>query len=183
MIIAALADLHLGRNPIDWGLAALERVRADVLVFAGDLVDRDHPEAAPLGEEFARACAELGISVVWVWGNHDRFRPEVPGIWYAPADRVATLDVAGVHFHAISVATDPDPRRVVAAFPRAQGVDVGVLHTSLTGQWSRKPCLPAEPQELTAKGYRAWVLGHVHRRVLLGNLVWPGMQRLIELEV
>ncbi|HEY8551086.1 MAG TPA: metallophosphoesterase [Vicinamibacterales bacterium] len=68
--IAALGDLHYGRNIAKQAQVALERVPelADVLVLCGDLTDTGTPEEARL---LAKDLSSLGVPTLCVLGNHD----------------------------------------------------------------------------------------------------------------
>lgn len=61
---------------------------------------------------------------------------------------------------------DRDPGENLAASypaPVPGYFNIGVLHTALTGgRPPHAPYSPCTPDELTAKGYRYWALGHVH---------------------
>ena len=202
--LAIFGDFHLGADfcpGADWLLGELQDACPDVVVFTGDLVDMHAgtPEDIGTGAALCRAITrDLVLPLVMVWGNHDaalglhsRF-PQIPGV-YRPGslDRVETLRVPGipVAFHAINTAARLDERSVIEMFPHpdrdADIVNVGVVHTSLSGQWSRKPCLPVSLGELVAVGYDAWALGHVHAPPAeLGGsasqlIAWPGVGELV----
>ena len=199
--VAALADIHLGlpgAPGLDWALSAVEaavREEPRLLVFAGDLIDRAHAADATVTdvEHLLRHAAAIGPPVLVVWGNHDvaaklpRRLPEIPGIEYAPSDRALELEVGTLTVHAISVATDPDPRRAVGAFPigiPGSGEHLGILHTSLTGEHSRKPCLPATPDELRSRRYDRRLLGHVHAPLAVSDTIgWIGMRELAVIDI
>ncbi|MGO1380295.1 MAG: metallophosphoesterase family protein [Corynebacterium sp.] len=215
MIVAALADLHLGLPTapgLPWALSALselsslqdaERGGADLLVFAGDLVDRGYAtdEVVADAETFLRAAVATGVPVLVTWGNHDvaadlpRRLPHIDGLTVAPAEGPSEMRVGGLTVHTVSVADDPDPRRIVECFPIAGGggsgadgadgeVHLGVLHTSLTGEFSRKPCLPTTLAELQSRRYDRWVLAHVHQpRMVSDSVGWVGMGRVEVLEL
>lgn len=77
---------------------------------------------------------------------------------------------------------DRDPRGLVARFPAPieEASNLGLLHTSVTGEFSNNPCLPCTRDELAACGYGAWLLGHVHKRITLSDAPfagWVGMGR------
>jgi exonuclease SbcD len=194
--VAALADIHLGHPDapgLDWALTALREATArgaDVLVLAGDLVDRNHADEAAVGQaaDLLRQAAATGLPVLLTWGNHDisarlpERLPTVPGVTVAPRGSVLTLTTGGLTVHMTSVDADPDPHRPVADFPVAgepAGPHLGILHTSLTGEHSRKPCLPTTVAELESRGYDRWILGHVHHRPpVTGTIGWVGMGNL-----
>lgn len=199
--VAALADIHLGlpQAPrLAWALSAVDaavRENPDLFVFAGDLIDRAHADDATVAEveHLLRYAVGTGVRVLVVWGNHDAAAklparlPEIPGIEYAPSDRALELEMGTLTVHAISVANDPDPRRAVGAFPIAvqgSGQHLGILHTSLTGEHSRKPCLPATPDELHSRRYDRWLLGHVHAPLTVSETIgWIGMGELAIIDI
>lgn len=68
--IAAVGDVHLGRDARGWLRPALENIHehADVLLLAGDLTQRGTPdEARVAADEFS----DLALPVYAVLGNHD----------------------------------------------------------------------------------------------------------------
>lgn len=91
--IAQLSDLHVGtfvgRRELDEARALVRRVRPDLIVLTGDLVDHDPRYLPDLGA-LARALTEAGArdGLVAILGNHDD---------YTGADAVTeTLRAAGV---------------------------------------------------------------------------------------
>ena len=86
----------------------------------------------------------------------------------------------GTAVHACSVVTDPDPRVVWQDYPApvAGGANLGFIHSSVHGEYSRSECLPASVAELESVSYDAWVMGHVHRRITESDAAfigWVGM--------
>jgi DNA repair exonuclease SbcCD nuclease subunit len=69
---------------------------------------------------------------------------------------------------------------LAAAYPAPQPgrLNIGVLHTALAGgRPPHAPYAPCTPQELAAKGYDYWALGHVHDYELVSQapmIVFPG---------
>ncbi|WP_297006371.1 metallophosphoesterase [uncultured Corynebacterium sp.] len=208
--VAALADIHLGHPDapgLDWALSALRDAAAqgaDVLVLAGDLIDRNHADEATVTqtEQLLRQAASTGLPVMLTWGNHDisarlpERLPTVAGVTVAPRTSVLTLTTGTretpgttprvLTVHMTSVDADPDPRRPVSGFPVADGPGphLGILHTSLTGEYSRKPCLPTTVAELESRGYGRWILGHVHHRPPVTETIgWVGMGNLLVVDL
>ncbi|MGX1739052.1 metallophosphoesterase family protein [Corynebacterium flavescens] len=197
--VTALADIHLGLPAapgLEWALGAVKQATAEgsqLIVFAGDLVDRKYATDEVVGEaeKLLRSAVATGIPVLLLWGNHDVTAelplrlPAIEGLNIAPANAALSLRVGSLTVHAISVAHDPDPRKVIGLFPPAQpGRNLGVLHTSLTGEFSRKPCLPTTIEELGTRGYDRWVLGHVHRPLAVGGSIsWVGMGNVAVLDI
>lgn len=200
--LAIFGDFHLGApfcSGVQWVIDKLEGHPVDVVIFTGDLVDMRHGTAADIdaaADLFRHITTEMNLPVVMIWGNHDAAQdlasqfPDIPGV-YRPrsTDAVDKLSVPGVpvDFYGINVAQRLDERDVVELFPPAEeGTAVGIFHTSLTGEWSKKPCLPATREALYAKGYDAWALGHVHAPHDFDGpvpMAWPGTGRMLFWEV
>lgn len=188
-----------GAPAIDRSAAPYEALRAAVrhiveggyhaVLIAGDVFDRRHADARALAacQDTLGAFHEAGLRTVVVSGNHDAQTPLPhklnlpPSVRWLAADApesVAWPDL-GITVHGQSVA-EPDERRDLAAgYPRAMpgAVNIGLLHTSLHGAWSRRICAPADPRTLARAGYDYWALGHVHHRLIPGAgafAVYPG---------
>lgn len=205
--VTALADIHLGLPSapgLSWALTAVQDAAdagTDLIVVAGDVVDRGHAtdEVVDDATTLLRAAVATGVDVLLLWGNHDisadlprRLTPLLPdadGLTVAPTEGPVSLQVGGLTVHTVSVTEDPDPRRLVGQFPVADvggstGKHLGVLHTSLTGEYSRKPCLPTTVDELESRGYDRWLLAHVHRRIAVTDTIgWIGMGHVETLEL
>lgn len=96
--------------------------------------------------------------------------------------RAPTIRAGGWALHTAAVEVDRDPRRLVPEFPAPveEAPNLGLLHTSVTGEYSNNSCLPCTRDELAACGYGAWLLGHVHKRITLSDAPfagWVGMDR------
>jgi len=201
--VAAFADIHLGKPGAPGYPWAQDAVGAaldqgtDLVIFAGDLVDRNHATDVAVGdaESLLTSAASTNVPVLVVWGNHDiaaglpdRVHPG-NGVVTAPVDRVTTLEVGNLSVHTISVATDPDPRTVIPSFPVVSTpvpgkVHLGVLHSGVDGRYSGKPCLPTSVTELEACGYDRWLLGHVHQPIQLTESIgWVGMGKTLILDL
>ncbi|MEH0147601.1 metallophosphoesterase [Corynebacterium sp. Q4381] len=197
--ILALADIHLGRKQhgdkkvgpgIDWALAALERgadAGAGHMIMLGDIIDRKRFTDATYDEvdRFFTRGLELFDTVLFTAGNHDTHHTlDLPaGVTHA-STTPATYNLGHWAVHTAAVEVDKDPRKLVPAFPAAvdSRPNLGVLHTSVTGEWSNNPCLPCTVNELDARGYGAWLLGHVHQPVTLRHsphIGWVGMGRAL----
>lgn len=149
----------------------------DGVLLAGDLFDRHEGTVRALVTAQAALddLHDAGIRVALAWGNHDaesplrqQLRPP-PTCWVAPAEQVATRHWPdlGIAVHAQSVADPNELRDLAAGYPRAESgwTNVGILHTSLHGHDSRRPCAPTSADTLTGADYDYWALGHVHRRL------------------
>ncbi len=195
--VLVLADIHLGRKQhgdkktgpgLAWALGALERgaaAGAGHMVMLGDIVDRKRYTEATYGEVtrfFARGT-ELFDTVVFSAGNHDVHHDltgVIPGGVVVAGTTPQTIRAGEWALHTAAVEVDRDPRRLVPCFPTpvASAPNLGLLHTSVTGEYSNHECLPCTVEELADCGYDAWLLGHVHKRVTLSSepfVGWVGM--------
>ncbi|WP_371618945.1 exonuclease SbcCD subunit D [Streptomyces sp. NBC_00454] len=196
--LRGLAD-YPGAPAIDPHEAPYEALRAAVLritgggyhgvLIAGDVFDRRHTDARALAacQDALGAFHDAGLRTVVVSGNHDAETPLPHKLNLPPSVRWLGSDAPesvswtglGVTVHGQSVA-DPDERRDLAAgYPRPVPgtVNIGLLHTSLDGSWSRRICAPTAPRTLERAGYDYWALGHVHHRVIpetAAVAVYPG---------
>ena len=191
--ILVVADIHLGRKQhgdkktgpgIDWALDTLDRgagAGARHMVMLGDVIDRKRFTDATYGEvaRFFTRGLELFDTVVFIAGNHDVHHDLtgiIPGGVIVARQEPQTIRAGGWALHTAAVEVDRDPRRLVAKFPApVKGApNLGLLHTSVTGEYSNNPCLPCTRDELTACGYGAWLLGHVHKRITLSDAPFAG---------
>ena len=173
------------RNLID---VAIEEHVAFVLI-AGDLYDGDWQDwrTGLFFIQQAGRLAACGIPLVMVAGNHDaasvitRHLKLPPSASLLPHDGCGTrvLDDLGVAIHGQSFATravaDDLSRNYPAPLPGL--LNIGMLHTSLTGRPGHDNYAPASVESLVAKGYDYWALGHVHAREIVHEgpwVVFPG---------
>jgi DNA repair exonuclease SbcCD nuclease subunit len=89
------------------------------------------------------------------------------------------LDIAGVAIHGQSFAARAVRDDLAAGYPPAsRGLfNIGILHTAATGRPGHEPYAPCCVEELVAKNYEYWALGHVHNREILCSnpwIVFPG---------
>lgn len=163
--------------------------RVDFVVVAGDLYDGDWLDFNT-GLFFARGMAQLGESGIAVYvlrGNHDaasRLTHALPlpkNVRLFSHSQAETFldEKLGLAIHGQSFATAAVHEDLAAGYPQAlRGfVNIGVLHTSLTGRPGHDPYGPTSEAVLRSKGYDYWALGHVHaREVVLKDpwVVYPG---------
>nr|WSX48721.1 DNA repair exonuclease [Streptomyces sp. NBC_00974] len=197
-VLRGLAD-YRGAPAIDPRETPYEALRAvvrhiveggyDAVLIAGDVFDRRHADARALAacQDALGAFHEAGLYTAVVSGNHDAEIPLPHKLHLPPSVRWFGADAPesvywpglGITVHGRSVA-DPDERRDLAAgYPRRVPgtVNIGLLHTSLHGAWSRRICAPTAPGTLERAGYDYWALGHVHHRLVPGAgafAVYPG---------
>lgn len=167
---------------------AIER-KVDFLLVAGDLYDGDWRDART-GMFFVSRMSRLrehGIPVFLVHGNHDaasqitRSLPlpdnvHVFGNRKASTERIDALQVA---IHGQSYAHQRNEDNLAAAYPaRVSGCfNIGLLHTSLGGYSEHASYAPCSLDDLRARQYDYWALGHVHAAQLVStgpHVVFPG---------
>lgn len=151
----------------------------DFVLIAGDLYDGDWKDYNT-GLYFVsrmNRLREAGIPVFLIAGNHDAASqmtrtlrlPENVHIF--PTDRPDTkvLESLGVAVHGQGYATKAVKQNLARGFPeRVPGMfNIGMLHTAATGREGHATYAPCSLDDLTAKGYDYWALGHVHDREIL----------------
>ena len=158
-------------------------LQVDFIVIAGDLYDGDWRDF-DTGLYFCRQMGRLeraGIPVFVLFGNHDaeshmtRTLPLPANVRCFPADHCAVLrlDSLGVALHGRSFAERDTRENLVRTYtdPVPGYFNVGVLHTALEGNFSQHAAYaPCSLDELRARGYDYWALGHVHEYQL-----WQGV--------
>jgi len=202
MKILCASDLHLGRQPSmkafpghaltaqsawDFVVASALREQADLLILAGDLVERDNRyfEAwAPLKAGVIRLL-EAGVTLAAIAGNHDSevlprlhddlrrdLAPDLAarflllgrqdgrmGVWTQETVTLGaeTLRLVGWSFPAPRHSADP-----LHDFPALSGEfpSLGILHGDL--DLPASPYAPFSSAELRQAGPDRWVLGHIH---------------------
>lgn len=157
---------------------ALEEQVAFVLV-AGDLYDGDWEDARTglfVVRQWQR-LREASIPVFLIAGNHDaanRITKNVPLPDNAvvldhrrPETRI--LDEWGVAIHGQGFATQSVRENLAAGFPPREKnlFNIGLLHTNVDGHEGHDPYCPCSLDDLKAKGYDYWALGHIHKREVL----------------
>jgi DNA repair exonuclease SbcCD nuclease subunit len=164
---------------------------AAFLVIAGDLYDHDSPnmQIAVFLRKELRRLEEKGIRCVIIKGNHDADNKITSALALPSNTRVlgekkpetVTFDDLPVRvaIHGQSFKPGPVPDNLAASYPPpVRGCyNIGLLHTSLTGNSDHDPYAPCTLEELTSRGYDYWALGHIHRRAVLSRdpfVVFPG---------
>ena len=199
--VLVLADIHLGRKQkddkkigpgIEWALSALDRgakAGAKHMVMLGDVIDRKRFTEHTYTEvtQFFERGLELFDTVVFSSGNHD-VSHDLTGV--IPEDVIVagtqpqTISAGQWALHTAAVEVNRDPRRLVPDFPATvDGVpNLGLLHSSVTGELVKNECLPCTVDELISCGYDAWLMGHVHERIVLSSdpfIGWVGMGKAL----
>jgi len=158
-------------------LAIEENVAA--LLLAGDIFDNARRSAQSLA--FLRAQMErlktANIPVFYIKGNHDAENPLADAMdWpdnvtiFSPRGETHRLgqkapDGRAIYLHGVSFAGRQAPN-LLSRFPPpvANAVNIGLLHTALSGGAGDDAYAPCTVAELSAKGYDYWALGHIHKR-------------------
>jgi DNA repair protein SbcD/Mre11 len=157
---------------------------ADFLVIAGDLYDGEWPDFNT-GLYFAKQMARLekrGVEAFVVRGNHDaeskitqRLSP--PGnvhVFGFKKPETRTVERHKVALHGQSFAKRDTFDNLAARYPNPVPgyFNVGVLHTAVAGNAAHSAYAPCALDELRARGYDYWALGHVHAREVLSESPW-----------
>lgn len=167
---------------------AIDR-RVDFVLIAGDLYDGDWPDYNT-GLYLVRQLARLrdaGIPVVMIAGNHDAANHmtrtlRLPSDVRLLSDRqpeTFVFDGLGVKVHGQSFARRDISENLSKNYPRADPgcVNIGLLHTALSGNEDHERYAPCDLDDLRGPGYDYWALGHIHKRdvpSLAPLTVFPG---------
>lgn len=162
----------------------------DFVVIAGDLFDgdRDNYDTSLFFVKQAAKLKEAGIPLLLIWGNHDAQSkmmrtvtwPTNVKVFSAEAAETRTAESLGINaplaIHGWSFATASEQRNLVAAYPKPISgcFNLGILHTSLTGAEGHDNYAPCTLDDLAARGYDYWALGHIHQRDWLPRDVEKG---------
>lgn len=165
------------------------REAVDFMVIAGDLYDgawKDHNT----GIYFCRQMGKLdkaGIPVYLLFGNHDAENAmtrslELPGnVHVFESRRPTTFLLPGcktaLHGRSFKDAATTDNLAAGYPAPVPGMFNIGVLHTALEGNAAHASYAPCSLDELHAKGYQYWALGHVHAYQAwrgASTIVFPG---------
>jgi exonuclease SbcD len=162
---------------------ALEQ-EVDFVILAGDVFDGDWKDMGT-GLYFARALGRLGaakIPVFLLHGNHDAASvltkalplPENVRVFSSRKPQTFILEELGVAVHGRSFPTAHVTDNLAKEYPApsAGKFNIGVLHTAVAGYTHHQPYAPCSVQELVAKGYSYWALGHVHEHQILHESPW-----------
>lgn len=157
---------------------ALEN-EVNFLLIAGDLYDGDWPDYST-GLFFNKQMSRLndaGIPVYLITGNHDA-ASKITKSLKPPANvrmlstkKPETVLVEGlpVAIHGQGFASQSVPENLALTYPSAvpDHFNIGMLHTSLTGNPQHDPYAPCSISDLTEKSYDYWALGHIHQHAVI----------------
>ncbi|MDI2131966.1 metallophosphoesterase family protein [Yinghuangia seranimata] len=162
----------------------------DAVLLAGDVYDgdwKDYRTGLFFTAQMQR-LREAGVKVCMVAGNHDaqskitrelRLPDNVHRFSTAKPESVVYDDL-GLAVHGQGFAERDITDNLAAAYPKALDghLNIGLLHTALEGAEGHKTYAPCRVEDLTARGYDYWALGHIHARqeVRRGDpwIVFPG---------
>jgi DNA repair exonuclease SbcCD nuclease subunit len=160
-----------------------------LVLLAGDLFDGDWQDYST-GLYFSGQLARLrdaGTEVVWVRGNHDassKIRKSLTlpsNVRELPVRRPETheLEQLEVAVHGQGYGSPDVQEDLARRYPRpVSGVlNIGLLHTALTGRPGHEPYAPCALETLVDRGYDYWALGHVHQQEIVARepyVVFPG---------
>ncbi|SKC41346.1 metallophosphoesterase family protein [Maledivibacter halophilus] len=181
-------------NAVD--LCINEKVNA--LLIAGDLFDNDKLSFRTeqfLINEFNR-LKENGIRVFYATGNHDpgdlSYRANSikwpDNVYIFKEDKIEIIEVKNydnnLEYKIISCGhkTNNEGRNLVKKFPYKEGEipHIGLLHTMVNNSKEAEKhgkYLPCSKEDLKAKGYDYWALGHIHKAQKVceeKNIYYPG---------
>lgn len=157
---------------------------ASLLVIAGDLYDgdwKDYSTGLFFVEQMVR-LRDAGVRVAWVRGNHDA-ASKITKHLNAPgnvrelscsAPETVVYDDLGIAVHGAGYATREVTDNLVLGYPAPhRGLfNLGLLHTSLDGRPGHASYAPCTLEQLRAREYDYWALGHVHQREVCAQEPW-----------
>lgn len=163
--------------------------QAGALVLAGDLYDgdwRDFGTGLFFSAQMAR-LRELGVRVFLTRGNHDAQSritknlrlPENVTVFGSRQPQTVVDEELGIAVHGQSFSKADVTDDLASRYPKRikDLLNIGVLHTSADGRPGHANYAPCRVQDLVARGYDYWALGHVHAREVLHEdpwVVFPG---------
>ena len=157
----------------------------DLVTIGGDVFDKIDQHNPLPRTKLIRGLAKLGeIPVALVRGNHDHLTPSVAAIpWPENVKELTrddpTLDLGRLCVHGISYDRERQKEDLVPRYPDPVDgrVNIGLLHANVGGHQGHDPYAPTDVDTLSAKGYQAWLLGHIHQRQVLAEnplILYPG---------
>ncbi|AZO82144.1 MULTISPECIES: DNA repair exonuclease [unclassified Bosea (in: a-proteobacteria)] len=167
--------------------------QVDALLLAGDLYDGDQTsmKTARFLAEQLRRLHEAGIRVFVIRGNHDALSriskeltlPDSLKLFGGRAEAIAIERSNGqfpIAIHGLSFAQPHAPESLIGKYkPPIEGaVNIGLMHTSLSGAPGHDLYAPCSLADLQGTGFSYWALGHVHKRSIVEGgcaIVMPGM--------
>lgn len=160
--------------------------QVDFMVIAGDLYDgtwKDHTTGIYFCKQMGR-LQKAGIPVYVLYGNHDAesemtkklLLPDNVHVFDARKATSFSIPDLKVVLHGRSFKEPATTENLVTSYPDPVPgmLNIGVLHTALEGNSNHPNYAPCSLDELHAKGYHYWALGHVHE-----HKVWTGRSTIV----
>jgi exonuclease SbcD len=187
---APVEDLRTACRRALENLVDLARSEAvDAVLLAGDIYDgnwRDYQTGLFFGRQMS-LLREAAIPVFLVSGNHDAQNvmtrdlrlPEGVHVLETAVPQTIRDERIGLAVHGQGFARRDITENLALSYPtpHADLFNVGLLHTALNGREGHDHYAPCTVEQLAAKGYDYWALGHVHHREEVSRdpwIVFPG---------
>ena len=158
-------------------------------IFAGDIFDgdwRDSAIALFFNRQIAR-LAKAGVPSFLLKGNHDAESVVTKSLSLPdlaqqfPTGKAHTFELPDLHvaLNGRGFAHRAENENIARAYPppKPGWFNIGVLHTSLDGRPGHHNYAPCSLEDLRAKSYDYWALGHVHAHEVVAQdpwIVYPG---------
>ncbi len=148
--------------------------KVDFMVIAGDLYDgkwKDFNTGIFFSGQMGR-LRSAGIPVYLLFGNHDAEsemtkKLALPdNVHVFPSNKAHVFELpelkVALHGRSFKEAATFENLALTYQSPKAGWLNIGVLHTALEGNTAHPNYAPCSLEELRARGYQYWALGHVH---------------------
>ena len=172
------------RRAFDNLIALAIEERVSFILLAGDLYDgdwKDYHTGLFFIERLSRLRKE-NIQVFLASGNHDAASqitkalrlPDNVHLFSTKQPETKTIESLGVAVHGQGYHTRSLAENIARNYPQAlpHYLNIGLLHTSLTGRQDHEPYAPCSLDDLMARGYDYWALGHIHQREEVSRFPW-----------
>ncbi len=159
------------------------------LILAGDLYDgswKDYNSGLFFLDQVGKLQKE-NIKVFMVLGNHDAASritktlhlPDNVYLFSSRKPETVILDSFHTAIHGYSYPRRDVKDNISLSYPNPDPhfFNIGILHTALSGRSGHEPYAPCTKEDLIAKGYDYWALGHVHTREIVSEdpwIIFPG---------
>jgi exonuclease SbcD len=182
----ALAEELRGasRKALDRLVDAAIGERVQFVVLSGDIYDQDWKDYST-GLFFRSRLVKLdsaGIRVYLISGNHDAASiitrkltlPEKVTTFSSRSAETHRIPDLPVAIHGMSFPNRSVPDNLLPRYPHPVSgcFNIGMLHTSLSGAAGHDTYAPCSVEDLVAKGYDYWALGHVHQPAIIREAPW-----------
>ena len=158
-------------------------------IFAGDIFDGEWRDAS-IALFFNRQIARLsraGVRLFLLKGNHDAESVVSKSVSLPdlaeqfPSSRAKTFEIPELRtaLHGQSFSDRSESENLAQSYPapKTGWFNIGVLHSSLDGRPGHANYAPCSLDDLRAKNYDYWALGHIHAHEVVSRdpmIVYPG---------